>query len=110
MGLINFIERIQKLPALYKSEISLGDYILVKTKNSIYELRVIKGDKFKVTGGWFDRKKKSPVQVTITGCGIGSSFVKTDLVAACRLCIEFGNRVITSTINTIVFLRGQQLN
>lgn len=110
MKLSNFTEWTQKLPALYKSEITAGDHILVKTRNSIYELQALKGNKYMVTGGRFDRDKISPAQVTITGCGLGSTFVKTDLVAACGLRIEFGNRIITSTINRIVVFRAQQLN
>lgn len=110
MELSIFTEQVQKLPALYKSKVEIGDYILVKTQNSIYKLRALKGNEYHVSGGRFDRKKQSPIQITITGCGQGSAFVKIDLIAACGLRIEFGNKVITSSISSYVFFKSFHLN
>lgn len=110
MELSRFAERVEKLPALYKSEVEIGDYIMVKTQNSIYKLQACSGREYLVNGGRFDRKKQSPIRTTITGCGLGSAFVKIDLIAACGLRIEFGNRVITSSIDTFVLFKSHNLN
>lgn len=110
MELSRFVERVEKFPALYKSEVEIGDYILVKTQNSIYKLQARTGSEYFVSGGRFDRKKQSPIQITVTGCGLGSAFIKIDLIAACGLCIEFGNRVITSPIKSYVFFKSFHLN
>lgn len=110
MELSGFTKQVQKLPALYKSEVEIGDYILVKTRNSIYKLRALKESEYLVSGGRFDRQKQSPICTTVTGCGLGSAFVKIDLIAACGLRIEFGNRVITGTISSYVVFRFFHLN
>jgi hypothetical protein len=110
MELSNFIKEVDELPALYKSEVSAGDHIQVKTQNSTYSLKVLENNTFKVTGGRFDRIKVSPMEMTITGCGLGGAFVKTDLVAACGLSIEFENRVITSTVVSFAVFKNEQLN
>lgn len=57
MVLSNFAEQVQKLPALYKSEVEMGDYILIKTRNSLYTLRPLKGNEYLVSGGRFDGNK-----------------------------------------------------
>ncbi|MBF8296509.1 MAG: hypothetical protein HW389_3054, partial [Bacteroidetes bacterium] len=59
---------------------------------------------YEVSGGWFDKKALSPVQLKISGCTWGGSAIKIDLIAACGLRIEFGNRLITSPIQKIFVL------
>ncbi|MGH9367493.1 MAG: hypothetical protein ACRD3M_07445, partial [Thermoanaerobaculia bacterium] len=59
-----------------------------------------------VRGGWFDRQKLSPVTTSIAGCTWGGSAIKNDIVAACRLHLEFGNRVLTSRIREVLVIRG----
>ena len=110
MVLSSFTKKVNDLPALYKSEIGAGDHIRVKTQNSTYSLRVLGNDKYIVEGGRFDKKQVSPLEMTITGCGLGGTFVKTDLVAACGLSIEFENRIITSTVVSFAVFRNEQLN
>ena len=110
MELSNFTKQVNELPALYKSEINVGDHIQVKTQNSTYSLKVLGDDKFRVEGGRFDRQKLSPFEISITGCGLGGAFVKTDLVVACGLSIEFANRVITSTVVSFALFKNEQLN
>lgn len=110
MELSNFTKQVNELPALYKSEISVGDHVQVKTQNSTYSLKVLEDNKFRVEGGRFDRQKLSPFEISITGCGLGGAFVKTDLVAACGLSIEFANRVITSTVISFALFKNEQLN
>ena len=110
MELYNFTKQVEDLPALYKSEITVGDHIRVNTRNSVYDLKVLENDSYRVWGGRFDQKELSPLEMTITGCGLGGAFVKTDLVAACGLSIEFENRVITSTVISFAVFKNEQLN
>jgi hypothetical protein len=53
---------------------------------------------FHVSGGWFSNKGLAPFKVRISGCTWGGSLLKADIIAACGLCLEFGNRLITSPI------------
>ncbi|MDX1585395.1 MAG: hypothetical protein R3222_01575 [Balneolaceae bacterium] len=110
MDLSQFTKEVNEQPALYKSDIEVGDHVQIRTQNSTYCLRVLENDTYMVEGGRFDRKKMSPLEMTITGCGLGGTFVKTDLVAACGLNIEFENRIITSTVISFVVFRNAQLN
>jgi hypothetical protein len=78
-------------------------YIL--TANSRYHVRVDEDGWYLVTGGWFDRKGVAPLRTRIAGCTWGGSALKVDVVAACGLCLEFGNRVVTSTIRAVFLLK-----
>lgn len=89
-----------------RKDLHAGDWLAVKTRNSVYSIRVEGSGLFKVCGGWFDRRGKSPARTSIRGCTWGGSAIKIDIVAACGLRIEFGNCLITSPIQKIfVFSR-----
>ncbi len=97
------------LQEVCRKDLSVGDRLAVKTCNSVYSIRIEQNGLFTVSGGWFDRKGKSCARTAIRGCTWGGSAIKVDIVAACGLRIEFGNRVITSPIQKIfVFSRGVQ--
>ena len=87
-----------RLKQLHKKDVRFGDLVVVKTRNSEYHLRVLEDGYFQVSGGWFVQKGFSSSKVRITGCTWGGSLVKADIIAACGLCLEFGNRLITSPI------------
>jgi len=106
-SLTGFVERSLQLPQLLKSDLRVGDQVFVKTHNSLYVIRVVENGSYIVSGGWFDRKGLSPMKTTIAGCTWGGSVIKVDVVAACGLCLEFGNRLTTSAIRKVfVFRRG----
>ena len=98
------VEHSQHIPSLRKADDSAGDRIYLITKNSLYSIRVLEGDACLVTGGWFDRKGLSPLKTRVRGCTWGGSSIKIDIMAACGLCVEFGNRVVTTTIQKIIVL------
>ena len=100
-NLIDLVHRSEQLSQVYKAHLQSGDLVLVKTCNSVYTIRVVSEKSYIVSGGWFDRKGLSPVKMTINGCTWGGSIIKMDIVAACGLRLEFGNRLITSTIQKI---------
>ncbi|MCG3121541.1 MAG: hypothetical protein ALAOOOJD_04675 [bacterium] len=95
------IAQSEQLKQVRKNELHAGDWIVVVTLNSIYSIRVGEEGWYTVSGGWFDREGVSPMRTTIAGCTWGGSILKADIVAACGLSLEFGNRVVTSTIQKI---------
>ena len=109
-SLDSIVESASRLKQVYKKDLQFGDVVLVFTKNSCYSLRVLDDKHYLVSGGWFDQKFLSPMKVTINGCTWGGSAIKMDIVAACGLSLEFGNRVITSSIEKIIILKHGSLN
>ena len=97
-SLVKFATSLQEVR---RSDVRSGDRIIVKTVNSVYSVRVGQDGHFTVSGGWFALKGKSPATTTIRGCTWGGSAIKFDVVAACGLRIEFGNRLVTSPIQKI---------
>ena len=95
-----------QLKQVRKTDLSFGDVVLITTRNSDYSVCVLDDDTYLVSGGWFARKGLSPVKISISGCTWGGSIIKVDTLAACGLRLEFGNRVITTTIRKVRVIRG----
>ena len=104
------IEASKELKQIRKADLRFGDWVLVKTIDSVYSIRVITDGFYIVSGGWFDRKGLSPMKTTIAGCTWGGSAIKQYIVAACGLCLEFGNRVVTTAIRKIYVIPGGSEN
>ena len=104
VSLGNIVKNADKLQAVKKADLRPGDCVIVKTLNSAYTIRVEGGNKYLVSGGWFGKKGRTPATTTIAGCTCGGSAIKVDIIAACGLSLEFGNRLITSTIQKIFVL------
>ena len=102
--LASIVKSADHLQEVQKSSLSCGDWVFVKTVKSLYRIRALGGGLYEVSGGWFDKKALSPVQLRISGCTWGGSAIKIDLIATCGLRIEFGNRLITSPIQKIFVL------
>ncbi len=98
------VKHSQHVPHIRKVDVRAGDRLFVKTCNSIYSIRITEDGGCVVTGGWFDRKGLSPMKTKITGCTWGGSSIKIDVAAACGLCLEFGNRLVTTSIQRIFVL------
>jgi len=88
-----------------KDDLGCGDFVVITTENSIYSIEVLEDSTYLVRGGWFDRQKISPVTLTVAGCTWGGSVIKRDILAACGLHLEFGNRVLTSKIRDVLVIR-----
>lgn len=100
-----------QLVQVEKAGLREGDWIVVTTLNSTYSIRVLNDGFYKISGGWFDSQGLSPLRTTITGCTWGGSAIKVDIVAACGLHLEFGNRVVTSRIQQVgVFHFGEHVD
>jgi len=100
----------EHLQQVGRNDLRRGDRMLVFTRNSCYSLLVLEDNSFLVSGGWFDRHRLSPVETTVAGCSWGGSVIKVDIVAACGLSLEFGNRLVTSAIRKIVIFKHGCLN
>lgn len=100
----------EDLPRVRRIDVRDGDWLFVKTRNSVYTIVIGRGGTCRVSGGWFDRRGKSPMDTTVAGCTWGGSVIKVDLLAAIGLCIEFGNRLITTEARRIVHFRKTSLN
>ena len=105
--IVNNVDQLKQIP---KSTVNFGDLVLATTYNSVYKIRKKENNLYEVSGGWFDRKGLSPFIVTVRGCSWGGSIIKVDIVAACGLCLEFGNRLITSPIRKITVVKFKNLN
>ena len=100
------VEHADHLEGVRKADLRPGDWLVVETRNSIYSICALGDDHYWVSGGWFDRHDLSPATVTITGCTWGGSAIKTDLVAAPGLCLEFDGRIVTSRIRGVRLIRS----
>lgn len=100
-SLDKIVESSAQLQQVRKSELQFGDEVIITTLNSVYHVHVLDAGHYLVSGGWFDKNDLSPLKTTIAGCTWGGSIIKIDIIAACGLCVEFGNRVVTSAIQQI---------
>jgi len=104
-SLEKIVERTTHLKQVRKADLQYGDLLLITTRNSVYSVRVLENGLYLVSGGWFDHNGLSPIKTRINGCTWGGSIIKTDIVAACGLCLEFGNRVVTTPIQKACLIR-----
>ena len=100
------VEQAAQLEAIRKRDLRSGDWVLVNTKNSLYSIHVLDGEQYAVSGGWFDREGLSPQKMTIHGCTWGGRAIKSDIVAARGLFLEFGNQVLTTRIQRVRVIRA----
>jgi len=109
--LASLIEHTAECPGVRRADLQAGDLVLVITRNSIYSVRVLDDPSaYLVSGGWFARRGLAPLKTSITGCTWGGCMVRVDLVAACGMHLEFGNRIVTSTILKVCVFRHGLLN
>ena len=108
------LERIvaanDKLKHVTKNCLEYGDFVYVSTRNSVYKIRKAEENYYEVSGGWFDRKGLSPYRLTIRGCTWGGSVINIGMIAACGLCLEFGNNLITSPVSKIILIKSDKFN
>ena len=92
--------------SLRESDLAAGDWILVRTKNSLYVLGVLGGGFYQVSGGWFEKQGQSPAVVRVNGRTWGGHAILTGIVAAPDMFIEFDNGVGTTRIQELRLVRG----
>ena len=109
-SLLELIAAVEALKQVRKIDVRSGDYVIVKTCNSVYILRMVDKNECLASGGWFDKKGVSPVKTKVKGCTWGGTTIKMDIVAACGLCIEFANNITTSEIRMIMLMPYWSMN
>ncbi len=110
VALSTLVREAEAIQQVRKHDLRSGDWLAVKTANSVYTIRVLENGEYLLSGGWFDAHGCTCCRVRINGCTWGGSAIKADVVAACGLQLEFSNRVRTSPIRTIAFVPGARLN
>ena len=88
-----------------EADLQLGDWVIVRTRNSTYAMRANGDGTFEATGGWFMREPQSGARVRIAGCTWGGSALLTRMVAAPGMFLEFTNQVRTTRIREVRVLR-----
>jgi hypothetical protein len=92
--------QIEEIAAVRKSDLEMGDCLVVETRNSRYHIVSLGDGTYQVSGGWFERESGGPMITTIAGCTWGGTAIHTELAAAQGLFLEFGNRVMTTRIRS----------
>jgi hypothetical protein len=87
-------------------DVAPGDCLFVRTRNSVYFLRVNGDGTFDAEGGWFARADRSGSRLRVAGCTWGGSALLTRMIAAPGMFLEFGNRVRTTRIREVRHLRA----
>lgn len=100
------VDHSRQLDPVRKRDLRQGDWIVVTTRNSTYSICVVGPELYTVSGGWFDRQSGAPFTVAVNGCTWGGSAIKSDILAAPGLFLEFGNRVRTTRIQQVDVYRG----
>lgn len=103
-------DNCEELLQIHKNKLQVGDRLFLKTLNSTYIIKVIGNSEYVVSGGWFDRQNLSPHKINIRGCTWGGTAIKTDIIAAPGLCIEFSNNLITSKIDKVFYFSYESNN
>ncbi|HTK82094.1 MAG TPA: hypothetical protein VL633_07360 [Bacteroidota bacterium] len=103
-SLDGFLRHSDRVEQIRKHDVRPGDRLLVKTCNSVYSILMSQNGECTVTGGWFDRKGVSPMRTRIAGCTWGGSVINMNMIAARGLRMEFGNRLVTTSIQSVFVL------
>lgn len=86
-------------------DLAVGDWVLVRTRNSVYVLGFLGAGAYQVSGGWFDRQGSGPTVVRVNGCTWGGHAILAGVVAAPGMFIEFDNGLGTTRIQEVRLLR-----
>ncbi len=91
---------------VWADSIQPGDWIVVRTRNSVYSLAAVGKGQFRAAGGWFGQSGLEGCDVRIVGCTWGGAAIHTRLAAAVGMFLEFDNGVRTTRIREVRLLRG----
>jgi hypothetical protein len=94
-----------RIEGIRELDVTPGDWVIIKTRNSTYVLAALGSGHFRVTGGWFAASGLDHSNVRILGCTWGGSVIHTQLIAAPGMCVEFDNSVRTSRILEVCLFR-----
>jgi len=90
---------------IWARDLCPGDWVMIRTKNSVYSLAALGDGRFTATGGWFAAEGCEATPVRVAGCTWGGQAILTGLVAAPGMFIEFDNGVRTTRVREVQLLR-----
>jgi hypothetical protein len=99
-------DRARSIRGVWSSDVKVGDWLIIRTKNSVYSLAAFGDGSFQVAGGWFANHGIDAAQVRILGCTWGGRAILTQMVAAPGMFIEFDNGVQTTRVRDVRLLSG----
>jgi hypothetical protein len=99
------VESADAIDGLRASDVKPGDWVVVRTRNSVYSIAVLNKDRYRVTGGWFKNGPEG-AEVGIAGCTWGGAAIHTRVIAATGMFLEFDNGVRTTRIREVTHVRG----
>lgn len=94
------------VPGVWARDVCAGDWVVVRTRNSVYSLATLGDGRFSVAGGWFAASGADGTPVRVVGCTWGGCAILTGLVAAPGMCVEFDNGVRTTRVRDVRVVRG----
>jgi hypothetical protein len=106
LSLERLASRAPELGGVRESDLEIGDWVIVRTKNSTYALRANGDGTFEASGGWFRKNPRAGERMRIAGCTWGGSALLTGVVAVPGMCLEFANRVTTTRICEVRHIRA----
>jgi hypothetical protein len=98
-------DRARTIQGVWASDVKAGDWVIVRTKNSVYSLAALGDGRFQVAGGWFASHGDAPRLVRILGCTWGGRAILTEMVAAPGMFVEFDNGVQTTRVRDVRVMR-----
>lgn len=96
---------VPSIDGVRETDLLPGDWVIVRTKNSLYHFRVNTDGTFDATGGWFSRNAGTGERLRIAGCTWGGSALLTRTIAAPGMFLEFANGVRTTRIREVRHVR-----
>ncbi|HEX5069669.1 MAG TPA: hypothetical protein VFV78_05575 [Vicinamibacterales bacterium] len=101
------VEHAEGIEGVWLDEVCAGDWVIVRTRNSVYSMTPVGEGRFHVTGGWFRSRTQEEQNVRICGCTWGGSAIHTRLLAAAGMFLEFDNGVRTTRIQDVRVIKGR---
>jgi hypothetical protein len=100
------VHSVESIDGVWSDNVQPGDWIVVRTRNSVYSLAALGKGQYRVVGGWFRSGGADGQEVRIAGCTWGGTTIHTRLVAAVGMYLEFDNGVRTTRIREVSLIRG----
>jgi hypothetical protein len=89
-----------RIDGVWARDVHAGDWVIVRTRNSVYSAAAVGDGTYHVAGGWFTGDRTN-LRVGISGCTWGGRVIQTRLVAAPGMFLEFANGVRTTRIQHV---------
>jgi hypothetical protein len=100
------VQHAEILDGVWADDVKPGDWVVVRTKNSVYSLAPVGRGRYRVAGGWFASRSAEEQDVSIAGCTWGGTAIHTRLIAAVGMYLEFDNGVRTTRIQDVRLIRS----